>query len=397
MTKRIGNIRKQFLKRERLMLILEYWMRSEKQRDWSPSARKAWIDFSADAEENIDRICWQLRYRVWTPGEFNIFKKKEGEKVRCIYESKPEDLVVDTLFLDCLEYVFMERKKIVHDNCYGSIKGRGQHELRKRIIDAVHHRTDLYAYVGDTSKYYPTMNHEVLMDIFRQHIKDDWMLWLCQTCVNRIEGEVGIALGLPSSNLIGHIYHAAIDWDVTMNRGVRRYFRFCDDKFMLHRDKSYLHTMARVVRDNISKDLLQTVKPTWRVVHCEEQPFECLGALINSHGAKLRQTSRRRIERHFVRCIRRKSPETALRTWSGIKGGLRDLSVSNLIGFWHDRYPEFFELVREAHRLHAVARRHRKHYKRMMKILTKAPDMRSEANKIKFPYGPVNPCKKKAA
>ena len=40
MTKKIGNVRKKFLKRERVMLIIEHLTRSEVQNHWTPAQRK---------------------------------------------------------------------------------------------------------------------------------------------------------------------------------------------------------------------------------------------------------------------------------------------------------------------------------------------------------------------
>ena len=141
--KKIGNIRKKFLTRERLMLITERLVRSSKQNGWTDSQRQRWMDFLENYEENINRIYYQLRYQVWEAGEFIIFKRQEGKKMRTIHESKPEDLIVDTLLTDCLMYVFWEQKQIIPQNCYGSIKGKGQHELREQVIRSVHGRKNV--------------------------------------------------------------------------------------------------------------------------------------------------------------------------------------------------------------------------------------------------------------
>lgn len=395
--KRIGKIRKQFLTRERLLLIVEALTNAERQRGWTPAQRKRWHEFLEYEEENVERIWQELRYQVFQPDGFIIFHKKEGQKTRTIYESCPRELIVDTLLLDCLNYVFLEQKHIVHRNCYGSIKGRGQHELRKRIIDLVHRRDNLYAYVGDTAKYYPTMDHEVLMQTFRQHIKDQWLLWLCDVCVSRLEGARGIALGLPSSNPIGHIYHAIIDWYIILTLKVRRYYRFCDDKYMFHRDVNYLHAAARSLRDKTESELHQTIKPSWRVVNCKEERFECLGAMVNSHNARLKSFNRRRIERNMRRCIKKGDPMEALLAWSGINGSLIGLGVSNLINYWHEVYSEFFNLLAWARQILAEARRRKKWHAKLEKILTKAKDERSESNKQLYPYGFVISATRKAA
>lgn len=377
MTKKIGQIRKQFLRRERLMLITEHLIRNEKQRKWTPSQKKRWESFLSNYEGNIDRICNELRYQVWKPEPFIIFDKQEGQKKRRIYESYPESLIVDTLFYDCLMYVFFEKKHIIPNSCYGSIKGRGQHELRAKIIKLVRGRRDLYAYVGDTAKYYPTINQEVLMNAFRQHIKDQWLLWLCETCTSRLPGMQGIALGLPSSNPIGHIYHAILDWFVILQLKTRRYYRFCDDKWAFHKDVNYLHSIAREITTSTKEHLDQGIKKTWRVLNCAEERFECLGAMVNSHGGRLKTYSRRRIERNIKKRIRQGDPMQALRTWGGIKGSLVGLSVSNLIAYWEEVYPEFFELLDTAYKQIKEHKMRKQRHKKLEKILVKAKDMRS--------------------
>ena len=387
MTKKIGNVRKKFLKRERVMLIIEHLTRSEVQNHWTSAQRKRWMDFLASYEENVEMIVNSLRYQAWKPGDFIIFRKREGHKIRTIYESRPVDMVVDTLWFDCLMYVFFEQKRIIPDTCYGSIKGKGQHELRRKIIKLVHGRRNLYAYVGDTGQYYPSMNHEVLMRIFHEHIKDKWLLWLCGQCIGRIDGLRGIALGLPSSNPVGHIYHATLDWMMKLDMKVRRYYRFCDDKWMFHRDVNYLHTAARMLRDETQAQLDQRIKPTWRILNCTEERFECLGAMVNSHGARLRTFSRRRMERQIKTRIRQGNPMMALKTWSGFNGSLRDLNVLNLINYWREVYPEFFHLIRWARAILRERQRRKRWHKRIEKILTKAPDRRNETNRKLYPYG----------
>lgn len=379
--RKIGNIRKKFLTRERLMLIIEYLVKKPKQKRWTDGQRKAWEEFMADYEWNVERLYQELRYQTYIPGDFKVFKKKEGKKWRTIYASFPKDQIVDLLLTDCLEYVFVEKKKLIPAHCYGSIKSKGQHELRKKIIRKVKGSNGLFVFVGDTTKYYPTMNHDYLKMILRLHIKDSWMLWLCDITIDRMK-DIGVALGLPSSNILGHVYHSLIDWVMISDYGFKDYFRFCDDKYIIDKDKNYLHTGARALREEVAK-AGQKLKDTWRIVNCEHQYFDCLGALINSKTARLRPSSRRTMERRMYELQRKPyNPQECLRAWSGMKGGMKDLNVGGLIAVWKDRYDEFFRRVSCAHRELEEAREIKRYRKRMTRILTNAKDCRS--NKIAF-------------
>lgn len=388
--KKIGNIRKKFLTRERLMLITERLVRSSKQNGWTDSQRQRWMDFFENYEENINRIYYQLRYQVWEAGEFIMFKRQEGKKMRTIYESKPEDLIVDTLLTDCLMYVFWEQKQIIPQSCYGSIKGKGQHELREQVIRSVHGRKNVMVFIGDTSKYYPTMVHNVLKQILRLHIKDSWLLWLCDVMIDRLPEDKGLALGVPSSNPIGHIYHAELDWYMLIIMQISGYKRFCDDKVMIHTDSNYLHTAARVLLDKTKDILGQTLKSNWRIVNCTEERFEFLGAMINSHGARMKSDNRRRAERRIKRIIKKGNAIAAFRSWSGIKGGMKSLAVGNLINYWKEIYPEFFELLHEARRVIDEEKHRNMWHRKMKRILETAVDYRSEINKIVYQDGFAN-------
>lgn len=391
--RKIGNIRKRFLTRERLMLIVEYLVSPSKQRQWTDSTRRDWEGFLADYTGNIERLYLELRYQVFAPAPFKIFEKKEGEKIRRIYASYPREQIVDLLLTDCLEYVFTEKKRLIPSNCYGSIKGKGQHAMRRKIIRMVRGRKDLHVYKGDTRKYYPTMDHDYLKRILRTHIKDQWMLWLCDLTIDRMKEGKGVALGLPSSNILGHVYHSEIDWTIIKDYGFKHYYRFCDDKFIISEDKNYLHTGARVMRDLV-ENAGQHIKEDWRVLNCAHQQFDCLGALINSKTARLRPASRRTMERRMRKIqLSPYKPMECLRAWSGMKGSLRDLNVEGLLRLWKDRYAEFFRRIgcdmRQLRRERIARRKH----KRLERILTNAVDCRT----VKIPFDEPIHAKEEAA
>ena len=86
-------------------------------------------------------------------------------------------------------------------------------------------------------------------------------------------------------------------------------------------------------------------------------------------------------------CIKKGDPDKALRTWSGVKGSMKDLNVENLINYWKEVYPEFFHLLRWAYEDLLEHRRRKRWHKRLEKILRTAEDCRSELNQYLYPYG----------
>lgn len=349
--KRIGNIKSQFLTKEKLNEGIDYLTRAEKRNHWTKYMKKKWMKILNDREHFVDTLYDELQNQTYVPGKFNIFHRREGSKDRTIYASRPRDQIVDYILDISLKYVFTEKKHIIHPNAYGSIKGKGQHELRKKIIDLVRQHPGYYVAVLDTKKYYPTIDHTVMKETLKKHIKDKWLLWLSGVMIDRVD--TGLALGLASSNILGHIYHAELDWKMTTEMGVYHYYRFCDDKLMFCKDKYLLRSWVDFLIDQTRTELKQTIKPTWRLVWCKKDRFEFLGAIISgSKEPKLRKSNKKHIEELFKKEERKLFclPIDYMRpwkTWSGVRGGLKDIPYLGLISDWaFGRYVEFWNRLR---------------------------------------------------
>lgn len=394
--KRIGLIKDKFLSIDRLNKIVDYLCRQEKKKNWTITMVNNWSRFLIDRDKNIERLYNELVNMEYRFHRFNTFTRYECGKRRLVYASCPEDQVVDTLLDECLKYVFIERKHLIHDHAYGSIKGKGQHKLRSIIIQKLKGRGNVYVAVCDTHHYYPTIRHDIMMNTLRKHIKDRWVLWLSELTMCRLPGNIGMALGLASANILGHVYHASVDWDMTIKYGVKDYYRFCDDKIMISEDPKYLHSMVRILRDEI-ENLGQTLKPNWRIANVRNERIEWLGGFINTKNARLKTKSRRRIEKRRIK-KELKFPynniERVERTWAGIKGGLTGLSTDNLINYWESKYPEFFERLESTK---AKKKEIREEKDRLWKLeieLSWALDCRSVYNKSKYPidFGLIQVC-----
>ena len=382
--RKVGQIRRTFLTRDRILLIIEELTKGARQTKWTNATRSRWQPIMDDPLTFADNLYYKLRYKVWQPAPFCIFYRKEGKKVRKIYSSYPEELIVDTLLSDCLEYVFMEKKKIIPSNSYGSIKGKGQHELRRRIFKSVRGRKDVYIASCDTRKYYPTIDHAILKSQLRSHIKDGWMLWLCDITIDRMKDGKGIALGLPSSNILGHVYHCALDWHILTKCKIRHYYRFCDNKYIIHDNANYLHTTVRDLRQGV-ESLNQEMKNDWRVSNLNKERCEILGSMMNTRNMRLKPYCRRTIERRMAYHQRLQDPLKALATWAGIKGGLKNIRCGNLINYWKREYAEYFRLLKAADDILYQEMRRKAWHIKLKRILETCNDFRSEENKLKYP------------
>lgn len=355
--KRIGLVKKRYLTKQKLNEIIELLTRPGKRNKWTPAMVKHWDQILKNKEKVIDELYDGLMNQTYKFHEFNIFYRYENGKKREIYASCPRDQIVDTLLDECLKHVFTWKKQLLHPHAYGSIQGKGQHELRIRVQKSIKGRSTCFVATLDTRKYYPTINHEVMKRTLERHIKDKWLLWLSFATIDRMHGSVGMALGLASSNILGHVYHAGMDWWITHELGAQEYYRFCDDMIIISENKYLLHSMVQKIIEKTKEDLKQEIKPTWQIVDATKERFNFLGAAISTKNAILISKGRRRVERKRIRKELRLDfnpvwsgdRNRIIRTWAGVKGGFTGLAVNNLITYWRTvKYPEFFKRLEDA-------------------------------------------------
>lgn len=374
---KIGCLKKKFLTVENIKAKVKYLTREGKKTKWSPRIRRHWHKFMRNKEKNIMKIYDMLNERTWIPGDFYKFEIK-GKKDRYIYASDPVDQIVDLILNDCLEYVFLDKKKIVLPDVYGSIKDKGQHKVREKIINRIHNcNHTLKVMYCDTKQFYPSIDHCLLYQYAEAFIKDEWCLWLLWTTICRVEGDTGIAIGLCTSNILGHVYHAWIDWAVRLKYGkLVNYYRFCDDKFAVSKHSSILHELVHDLQD-WSKLNKQVIKPNWRVLDPTHERFTCLGATINSHNSRLKKANRKKCEERFKlydnphKC----DPNDITASWYGVKGSFKNLDLNNLIHRWKQRFSLCFKKIANArlflkHKHSANRKAHRKN-KDMQKLILK--------------------------
>ena len=95
--RKIGLVKKKFLTRERIYLIIDYLLRHEKQHKWTRGIRNEWTAFMEDVDRNVDILLWQLSHEEYEYGDFIEFDRIERGKLRKIFASHPVDQIVDLI------------------------------------------------------------------------------------------------------------------------------------------------------------------------------------------------------------------------------------------------------------------------------------------------------------
>lgn len=139
---------------------------------------------------NIIKIKEMLIKKNYTPGKYNIFLIKEP-KVRIIMSQEIEDKLINHLvakyfLIDVFDKTLSDR------NCATRI-GKGTHYALKLFKQDYNYYLNRYGkfYVLklDISKYFYNLNHEIIMNLVRDKIKDKNVLNIINSIVNSTNEE----------------------------------------------------------------------------------------------------------------------------------------------------------------------------------------------------------------
>jgi len=216
--------------------------------------KRAVAEFEFNLEPELLRLQTELADGAWRPGPYHSFYVQEHKR-RLITAAPFRDRVVHHALLNVLEPVF--EPTFIHDS-YACRVGKGQH----KAIDRYQHWARGHKYVlrGDVRKFYPSVDHGILMAILRRRIRDRRVLALCEAILASgagiLEGEYELAWfagdglftplerrrGLPIGNLtsqfFGNVYLNEMDHFIKERLHVRCYLRYMDDLALFGQDKA---------------------------------------------------------------------------------------------------------------------------------------------------------------
>lgn len=131
------------------------------------------------------------------------------------------------------------------ENSFACRKGKGQHAGSSKTKDFV--KRNKYCLKCDIRKFYPSINHDILMGLLEHKIKDKDTLWLLKDIVYSFEGESNAPIGNLTSQWFGNLYMHEIDKYVKHELKIKDYIRYCDDFCLFHNDKKILKDAAEKI------------------------------------------------------------------------------------------------------------------------------------------------------
>ncbi|MFC1735168.1 reverse transcriptase domain-containing protein [Candidatus Hydrogenedentota bacterium] len=224
--------------------------------------------FDYNLERELLSLQDELLNKDYQPGGYHNFTVREPKK-RVISAAPFRDRVVHHALVDILTPIFEPR--FIHDS-YACRVGKGTHRAINRCQAFM--RKNKYFIHLDVVKFFPSVDHLVLMDILSKHIRDDNVMWLVSRILESglsIEqagaGPVyfagddlfaacrarGIPIGNLTSQFFANVYLSEFDRFVKEKIRCNSYVRYADDALLFSNDKTSLAEWRRECIELMSK------------------------------------------------------------------------------------------------------------------------------------------------
>jgi retron-type reverse transcriptase len=227
--------------------------------------RRSAMAFNSRMGDMLVTLRKELLDRTYRPGKYRTFEIREP-KTRMISAAPFRDRVVHHALCNVVEPLF--EKTFIHDT-YANRRGFGTHRALRRFTEFA--RAKKYVLQCDISKYFPSIDHEILKERIRRKIKCRDTLWLVdliidnsneQDAVNMFfanddlftpfERRRGLPIGNLTSQFFANIYLSGLDHFVKEKLGIRCYIRYVDDFALFSDEHSQLADARGLIEEYLA-------------------------------------------------------------------------------------------------------------------------------------------------
>lgn len=174
----------------------------------------------------------------------------------------------------------------------------------------------IYCLKCDISKYFDSINHQVLFSLLQRKIADQKVLWLIRIIIessNKESGK-GIPIGNLTSQLFANIYLNELDQFVKHKLQRKYYLRYMDDFLILYFDKKKLHQIKEEMKRFLWRRLGLELHPKKANIFPAEKGIDFLGYKIYENYKLLRKSTVKRFIKRIKFCPQEKFNQS-LQSW----------------------------------------------------------------------------------
>ncbi len=307
-------------------------------------------EFEYNLERNILNIIDTLSNKTYIPGIYRDFHIYDPKK-RVISAAPYFDRVIHHALINIIEPIIT--KSFIHDT-YACLKGRGTHKAVQRYKEF--QKKNKYILKCDITRYFESVDQEILMSKIKKKIKCKNTLWLIGQIIDSRQSNTGIIeyfdgddlftpiyrkKGLPMGNLtsqfFANLYLNDFDHYVKEKLAARFYIRYCDDFVIFGNSRAGLNQIKREIIEYLATLRLRLHENKSRVFRATDG-VDFLGYRIYPDHMRVRKT--------IVKKYRRKLRSMAEQYKNG---NIKIPEINNSIQSWigHVKHADSYQLRKE--------------------------------------------------
>jgi len=269
-------------------------------------------EFEANLEQEIFQLKYELENQTYHPSPLHRFVIHDP-KTRVIHAPAFRDRVVHHAICNIIEPIF--DKTFIFDS-YASRKGKGTHKALIRFDEFKHKvsrngllsphalETNMirgYVFKADIRHYFPSVDHEVLMNLIKIKISDKKVLRLLRMFIECYSSDLdkGMPLGALTSQLFANVYLNPLDHFVKEKLRLKYYIRYLDDFAILNESKIRLEVIKSDVENFLSNELKLELHPEKSKIFPLHKGITLLGFRIFYHHRLLKKSNLKQFFRRF--------------------------------------------------------------------------------------------------
>lgn len=230
-------------------------------------------EYDYNLEFNLLNLQKKLKNGTYQWGEYKRFYVCDPKK-RLIAAAPFEDRIVHHAICNMIEPIF---EKTFIDDSYACRKNKGTHKALRRTFEFVKEAN--YVLKADISKYFNSINGQILFSLLKRKISDPKLLKLLETLIasgsqatcgqqklpllaNTLTlADCGVPIGNLTSQLFANIYLNELDHLVKEKLAIEYYLRYMDDFVVFGQSKKELWKLAGEIREFLKTRLKLTLHP----------------------------------------------------------------------------------------------------------------------------------------
>lgn len=282
--KRFNNLYDQIYTRENIFLA---YLNAKKKKGKKYGVRK----FKKNLDNNLESLYNDLKNNTYAIPAYRISTIYEP-KERLIYSLPFSDRIVQHAILNVIGPIW---DKVFIQYTYSGIRKRGIHGFAKGLSKPLKDVPGTkYCLKIDATKFYPSIDHDIMKIIIRKKIKDQKLLSLLD---KYIDSAPGMPIGNYLSQYMANLYLSYFDHWAKEDLKVQYYFRYCDDVVILAKDKPTLHLYRLKMDQFMRNNLKLEMKGNYQVFPVDARGIDVVGYIFFHTHTLLRKS----IKKNFCR------------------------------------------------------------------------------------------------